>query len=149
MKRCLAMLCGLTLLLAAAAGADDNEDERVEELMERTHEGRRSPYGRLRRAVDGEAMPWPAVEQAVREFEPMTRALQQSPVAEIRDSADGYADAVRDIGDAVRARDAEAVRTSFRALTQSCADCHFEGGVGGELDDDASARISRRIRGAD
>lgn len=139
-----ALLWGTIVLLAVSAGADDDErgkkrdraDRRVHELMERTHEGRRSPYGRLRRAVEGEAVPWPAIDQVVKEFEPMCRALRESPDDDIKAAADGYVDAVEKLATAARNRDAAAVRAGFKSLTQSCGDCHFDGGVGGRLEDD-------------
>ena len=131
-------LCATIALLAVSAGADDHggRDRRVHELMERTHEGRRSPYGRLRRATQGEAAPWPEVEQAVRELEPMRRALLESPDDDIKASADGYADAVEKLAAAARRRDAAAVREGFASLAQSCGDCHFDGGVGGRLEEE-------------
>ena len=126
--------------LAVSAAADDDRrekhgDHRVHELMEQTHEGRRSPYGRLRRAVEGEAVPWPAVEQAVRELQPMCQALLGSADADVRGSADGYVDAVKKLVTATRNRDAAAVKAGFASLRQSCGDCHFDGGVGGDLED--------------
>lgn len=54
---------------------------------------------------------------------------------DIKDSADGYVDAVKEIATAVKRRDAKGVRVGFDSLKQSCGDCHFKGGVGGELDD--------------
>ena len=136
------------VLLAISAAADDERRERhddsehrVHELMERTHEGRRSPYRRLRRAVAGEVTPWPEVERAVQEFEPMVRALRESGNADIRDAADGYVDAVRELAAATRKRDAAAVRAGFESLRQSCGDCHYDGGVGGALEDDALIEV--------
>lgn len=143
MKRT-ALLWGTLVFLAVSAGADDHErgkgrdreNHRVHELMERTHEGRRSPYVRLRRAVEGAAVPWPAVDQLVQEFEPMCRALLESGDDDIKAAADGYVDAVEELAAGVRKRDADAVRAGFKSLTQSCGDCHFDGGVGGPLEDD-------------
>ena len=112
---------------------DEHEDERVEKLMERTHEGRRSPYGQLRRILAGEAASWPVVERAAAGFEPMRRALVESPVDEIKDSADGYIAAVDALRVAVKLRDEAAVRAAIQGLADSCGDCHFKGGVGGEL----------------
>lgn len=113
----------------------DREDERVEKLMEKTHEGKRSPYGQLRRIVEGAGAPWPVIEQTVMAFDPMCRALMESKNADIKDSADGYVDSVKELAAAVKRRDAEGVRAGFESLRQSCGDCHFKGGVGGELDD--------------
>lgn len=124
----------LGLLAVALADGDDHEDERVEKLMERIHEGRRSPYGQLRRIMAGERADWAVVEQAVAAFEPMCRALSESNVEDIRDSADGYIDAVKEMRESVRRRDEAGVRRAFTGLTESCGDCHFDGGVGGKLE---------------
>jgi len=136
MRILVACLIAGACVLPVTRADDEREDERVEELMERTHEGRRSPYGQLRRILAGEPAAWPAVEQAVAAFEPMRRALVESPVDDIKDSADGYVTAVGDLGGAVMRRDEGAVRKAIQGLADSCGDCHFEGGVGGELEDD-------------
>ena len=136
MRILITCLIACACAVAATRADDEREDERVEELMERTHEGRRSPYGHLRRILAGEPAAWPAVEQAVAAFEPMRRALVESPVDDIKDSADGYVTAVGDLRGAVMRRDEAAVRKAIQGLADSCGDCHFEGGVGGELEDD-------------
>ncbi len=102
--------------------------------MEETHEGRRSPYGRLRRTLEGPVAEWAAVERMVAGFEPMRRALAESPVAEIKESADGYIDALKGLGAAVAARDDGRLRKAFQNLSTSCGDCHFKGGVGGSFE---------------
>ena len=124
---------GVVVLMARA---DDHKggDGLVHKLMERTHEGRRSPYGQLRLIVEGRDAPWQVIDQAVLGFDPMCRALLESKNADIKDSADGYVDAVKEIAAAVKRRDAEGVRAGFESLKQSCGDCHFKGGVGGELE---------------
>ena len=124
--------CGVVGVLAYA---DQDEDERVEKLMEKTHEGKRSPYSQLRQIVKGPGAPWPVIEQTVLGFDAMCRALLKSKNPDIKDSADGYVDAVKEIATAVKRRDAKGVRVGFDSLKQSCGDCHFKGGVGGELDD--------------
>jgi hypothetical protein len=121
--------------VAVVADEDHDEDEQVEKLMERTHEGRRSPYGQLRQIVEGPGAPWPVIEQVVQGLGPMCRALAESKNDDIKGSADGYVDAVKELAEAVRRRDAKGVRAGFESLNQSCGDCHFKGGVGGELDD--------------
>lgn len=136
MRILVACLIAGACVLAVTRADDEREDERVEELMERTHEGRRSPYGQLRRILAGEPAAWPAVERAVAAFEPMGRALVESPIDDIKDSADGYVTAVGDLRGAVMRRDEAAVRKAIQGLADSCGDCHFEGGVGGELEDD-------------
>lgn len=137
-----------TAVCLALIAIADGDDDRVEKLMERTHEGRRSPYGQLREIVAGQGAPWPLVEQTVNAFEPMCRALAESGNDEIRDSADGYLTAVREMAAAVKRRDAAGVRTGFDSLKQSCGDCHFKGGVGGMLEDehDEGAERHRKRR---
>ena len=127
---------GLCLIATVSADGHGRGDERVEELMERTHEGRRSPYGQLKRMMGGEQADWAAVERAVAGFEPMCRALAESKVDDIRGSADGYLDAVKELRQAVGRRDEAGARKAFTGLTESCGDCHFKGGVGGPLERD-------------
>lgn len=140
----LLLLLGAAGFAARVAIADDDEDERVEKLMERTHEGRRSPYGQLRRIVAGAGAPWPVIERTVMEFDPMCRALLASPNADIRGAADGYVAAVKEVAAAVKRRDAAGVRVGVESLVQSCGDCHFDGGVGGELDEEDEDDRARR-----
>ena len=134
----------LGLLAVAFADGDDREDERGEKLMERTHEGRRSPYGQLQRMMAGERADWAAVERAVTAFEPMRKALADSNVADIRDSADGYMDAVKEMQDAVGRHDEVGLRRAFTGLTKSCGDCHFDGGIGGELEEEEKEEKKER-----
>ena len=131
-------LCVTLLAVAAAvaAAAMMREDERVEELMERVHEGRRSPYRAVAAQAEADRPAWAVVEAALPPFDAMARALVASPVDEIKDSADGYVEAVKELVAAARKRDPEALKDAFTALEQSCGDCHFDGGVGGELEDD-------------
>ena len=130
------MVVGLGIVLAARADDHEGGDRRVHKLMERTHEGRRSPYRRLLRIAEGPGAPWPDIEQTVQGFEPMCRALLESPNDDIKGSADGYVDSVKAIAAAVTRRDEKAVREGIQSLKDSCGDCHFKGGVGGELDHD-------------
>ena len=131
------LLIGVTLsvlgLIAVKLHAD-HVDERVEKLMEKTHEGKRSPYGQLHQIVEGPGATWPVIEQTVMGFEPMCRALLESENPDIKGSADGYVDAVKAIITAVNRRDAKGVRTGYDSLKQSCGDCHYKGGIGGQLE---------------
>lgn len=115
--------------------ADHDEDDQIEELMEKTHEGKRSPYRQLRTQAEAPVPAWPIVEATLPPFNAMSRALLESRNDDIKGSADGYVDAVRALVAATRARDAQALRGAFQSLSQSCGDCHFKGGVGGDLDD--------------
>lgn len=122
-------------LIGVAVYADHDEDEKVEELMEKTHEGKRSPYRQLRTQAEAAAPSWQVVEKTLPGFEAMSKALRESKNADIKGSADGYVDAVKEIAAATKQKDAKLLRAGFQALSQSCGDCHFKGGVGGELDD--------------
>lgn len=126
----------LALCVVLMARADDHKggDGLVHKLMERTHEGRKSPYGQLRQIVEGPGATWPVIEQTMMGFEPMCRALLESKNEEIKGSADGYVDSVKEIVAAVKRRDAKGVRAGYDSLKQSCADCHYKGGIGGQLE---------------
>lgn len=115
--------------------ADHDEDERVEELMEKTHEGKKSAYRKVRKQVEAPAPSWQTIEATLPQFEEMSRALRESKDDDIKGSADGYVDAVKEIVAATKKRDAKAVKDAVTSLSESCGDCHFKGGVGGELDD--------------
>ena len=131
----LGVVLGAAGLIGVAVYADHDEDEKVEELMEKTHEGKRSPYRQLRTQAEAPAPSWQVVERTLPRFEAMSKALQESKNADIKGSADGYVDAVKEIAAATKQKDAKLLRAGFQALSQSCGDCHFKGGVGGELDD--------------
>lgn len=112
------------------------KDDRVEELMERVHEGKRSPLARTKSLLAAAAPDWTELTKHAAAFSNMSDALTRSSVVDIRDSADGYADAVKALSAAVRLRDPQKARTALQTLTASCADCHYKGGPGGKLDDD-------------
>ncbi|MCE9630658.1 MAG: cytochrome c [Planctomycetia bacterium] len=135
------LAAGLVMAMAGTAGvlvyADrgEEEDERVEKLMEKTHEGKRSPYRQLKAQAEAPMPVWPIVGATLPRFDAMSRALLESEDDEIRASADGYVEAVKEITAATKAQDSKALKDAFQSLSQSCGDCHFKGGVGGELDD--------------
>lgn len=120
-------------VVGAMSRADHGEDERVEELMEKTHEGRRSPYRQAKQQAEAAVPSWRAIEALVPRFEEMSRALRESKNQEISGSADGYVDAVTELATAARKRDAREFKQAVSSLGESCGDCHFKGGVGGEL----------------
>lgn len=122
-------------VVRVTALADDDEDDKVEELMERVHDGKRSPYRQLRSQLGAAAPAWPAIDATLPAFEAMARALAESRNADVKESADGYVEAVGEIVAAARRRDQRSLGEAFKSLGESCGDCHFEGGVGGELDD--------------
>ncbi len=133
------VLAGMALaapvILGVAASADRDDDERVEELMERVHEGKRSPYRQLRAQTEAQVPAWQVVDATLPRFDQMSRALLESKDGDIKGSADGYAEAVKEIVAAAKQRDTKALRGAYQSLNNSCGDCHFKGGVGGELDE--------------
>jgi hypothetical protein len=122
-------------VVRVTALADDDEDDKVEDLMERVHDGKRSPYRQLRNQLGGAAPAWPAIDATLPAFQAMARALAESRDADIKESADGYVEAVGELVAAARRRDQRSLGAAFQSLGESCGDCHFDGGVGGELDD--------------
>jgi hypothetical protein len=112
------------------------KDDRVEEMMERIHEGRKSPLGRTKAELAADVPDWIELAKHAVTFSSMSEALKKSPVMEIRDSAEGYADAVEALSAAVKQRDPIKARSALKALASSCTDCHYKGGPGGKLDDD-------------
>lgn len=133
------LFAGLLIAAAGAGGvfvlAGHGEDERVEKLMEKIHEGKRSPYRQLKRQAEADAPAWKDIEPLLARFDEMARALRESRNEDIKGSADGYVDAVTEIATATKGRDAKAFKLAVGSLADSCGDCHFKGGVGGELDD--------------
>ncbi len=118
-----------------ASYADHDDEDRVEDLMEKTHEGKRSPYRQLKREASSDTPSWKIIEATLPTFEEMSRALRESKVDDIKGSSDGYVDAVGEVVTATRTRDAISLKRAVGALSDSCGDCHFKGGVGGELDE--------------
>lgn len=124
-----------SVLVGIVASADHDEDERVHELMEKTHEGRRSPYRQVQAQAEAHTPAWQIVNATLPRFDAMSRALLESKDADVKGSADGYVEAVKELVAATTKRDGRALAAAFQSLRQSCGDCHFKGGVGGELDD--------------
>src|SRR5262249_30699673 len=102
---------------------------------EKVHKGRRSPLRLVSMSLEENAPNWDLIARQLPSFVTMSQKLKQSKNKEIRDSSDGYANAVSSLVEKSKAHDVAAARKALRALTNSCADCHFKGGVGGELDD--------------
>lgn len=128
------VLAGATIV-GVVGSADHGEDDLVEKLMEKTHDGKKSPYPKVRAQVEAPSVDWKLVGAAVPRFEAMSRALLASEDDDVRSSADGYVSAVAEIAAAVGKRDRNALGRGFQSLRASCGDCHFKGGVGGKLDD--------------
>lgn len=127
---------GLAALAVAAAVFVIRHDWAVEDLMERVHAGRESPWEAVRAQGARDAPEWELLRARVPIFLEMAAALEAAKHPDTRASADGYAAAARDLGEAVRGADAVRLREAIGALGASCADCHFDGGVGGVLDHD-------------
>jgi len=127
---------GLAISIADDQPRRGKEGGGVEHLMERTHEGRKSPLGQTKGQLGAAAPDWNVIDKQIEAFQAMSRALSESRKAAIKDAADGYADAVKDLTAAAKKRDAAAARAALKALTNSCTDCHYKGGPGGRLDDD-------------
>ena len=114
---------------------DDDHDDAVHDLMEKTHEGKKSPWKTVARAVSADPIQWAVVDSALPRFEKMSLALAKAKDADVRDSADGYIDSVKELAAKAKIRDAAGTREALKSMSQSCADCHYKGGPGGRLDD--------------
>jgi hypothetical protein len=119
--------------LRPAYGGKD-EDEKVHELMEKTHEGKKSPWKKAVHASQANPIDWATINQALPRLADMSKALATTKNKDVRDAADGYVTAVKEL--AIQANKGDAVRTraALTALSDSCADCHYKGGPGGKLD---------------
>ena len=117
-----------------AYGGKDDEDEKVHELMEKTHEGKRSPWKKAIQAAQGNPIDWGTINQALPRLSAMSNALANAKDRDVRDAADGYVTAVKDLAVQANKLDAVRARAALTALSNSCADCHYKGGPGGKLD---------------
>ena len=119
----------------AWAEEDDDEDDVVHELMEKTHEGKNSPWKKAERAASKDPLDWAALNTALPALSAMSDALAATKNKEVRDSADGYIDAVKELAAQAKKQDAAASRAALKSLANACTDCHYKDGPGGELDD--------------
>ena len=141
MKRGLRMKRGLlitaAILVSAAIVAAGvfvaRHDWAVEELMGEIHEGPASPFARLTAQTPAAAPEWSKLELILPPLDEMCRALLAANDATIRESSAGYVDAVGHLRRAITDRDQPALQAASQSLQKSCADCHFAGGVGGDL----------------
>lgn len=126
-------------LLPALAWADkdddDDDDDVVHDLMEKTHEGKKSPWRQVQRAADSNPIDWATINAALPRLGAMSNALVNAKDKEVRELADGYVDAVQELATQAKKQDAAGTRGALKSLSNSCADCHFKGGPGGKLDD--------------
>lgn len=130
----LVIVAVLVAVFVAAAGVFViQHDWLVEDLMERIHEGDESAWATSQAQAAAETPDWDLVRGPAIGFVEMADALKAAKHADIRASADGYVAAAASLMDSVTRSDADQFRQSVAALKKSCADCHFDGGIGGEL----------------
>lgn len=123
-----------SMLLQSLALAGKDEDEKVHDLMEKTHGGMKSPWKKAIQAAQGNPIDWASINQALPRLLDMSKALETARNKDVRDAADGYVDAVKELTLQTNKRDAVRTRAALTALSNSCADCHYKGGPGGKLD---------------
>src|SRR3954452_23834622 len=92
----------LALFCVASAASEAKDDGNVEDMMERTHKGRRSPFRQLEQQLEANAPQWQVIDQQLPAFATMAEALQKSRKEAVRDSADGYVDAVNQLAKAAK-----------------------------------------------
>lgn len=126
------LVCCLVNQQLAYGGKD--EDEKVHDLMEKTHEGKKSPWKKAVQAAHGNPIDWITLQQALPRLKVMSDALATAKEKDVRDAADGYVTAVKDLAAQTNKRDAARTRAALTALSNSCGDCHYKGGPGGKLD---------------
>lgn len=120
-------------LCLSAAWAKEKYDQ-IHDQMEKVHEGRKSPMRQTQTELAKDAPAWEVIDKQLPAFKSMSEALSKSSHDEIKDLADGYADAVKALGAAAQKRDRAESQAAMKLLTNSCADCHFKGGPGGVLE---------------
>lgn len=135
MKR-IVLVVAASLLTAAVIAVGvfvARHDWAVEELMAEIHEGPSSPYARINAQATAAAPEWEKLDVVLAPLDEMAAALLAARDPTIRDSASGYVAAVASLRTAITDRDLPAFQIASQSLRKSCADCHFQGGVGGEL----------------
>ena len=123
----------LTVAVIAVGVFVARHDWAVEELMEEIHVGPSSPFARINAQATAAAPEWETLDVVLAPLDEMCRALLAARDATIRDASVGYIEAVGALRTAITDRDLPAFQTSSQSLRKSCDDCHFQGGVGGEL----------------
>jgi hypothetical protein len=133
---CIVLGCVFSIgLRPSLAWADNEEEDEVEELMEKTHEGKNSPWKKSQRAVSKDPIDWATLNTALPRLNAMSKSLATTKNKEVRESADGYVDAVTELIAKTKKEDAAGVRAAIMSLSKSCTDCHYKGGPGGKLED--------------
>ncbi len=133
-----ALAAGICLGRSPALGDDDDKkgggkDRRVHQLMERVHEGRRSPLRQLDTLAGQDKPSWDDVNKLLPRFDEMSKALADTTQKAVHDAADGYIAAVKDIDAAAKKQDGATLKAAVKSLKSSCSDCHYQGGPGGKL----------------
>lgn len=123
----------LTVVVGAVGVFVAGHDWAVEELMDTVHVGPASPFARLTAQATAQPPEWAKLETILLPLDEMCQALRSAKAAAIRDSADGYCEAVGNLRTAIEAQDLAAFRSAAQAFGRSCVDCHASGGVGGDL----------------
>ena len=135
MKRVILITAAILVSTAVVAAGVfvARHDWAVEELMGEVHEGPASPFARLTAQTPAAAPEWSKLELILPPLDETCRALLAANDARIRESSGGYVDAVGHLRRAITDRDQSALQAASQSLQTSCADCHFVGGVGGNL----------------
>ncbi len=108
--------------------------DNIGDMMERLHEGRRSPMRQLETLGKQDKPAWDDVAKLLPGFSDMSKALEKAKSQDVRDASDTYVQAVKHMKEAVVKKDAALLKANVAALKESCSDCHKKGGPGGELD---------------
>jgi len=135
MKRVILITAAILVSTAVVAAGVfvARHDWAVEELMGEVHEGPTSPYARINAQATVAAPEWEKLDGVLEPLDEMCQALLAANDVTIRDSSAGYVDAVGHLRRAITDRDQSALKAASQSLQTSCADCHFAGGVGGNL----------------
>jgi len=115
-------------------GHGGKKGESIEHWMERLHKGRKSPLQQVEQTLGQETPAWDDVNKNLPDFLKMSEMLKNAKKETVRDTADGYVDAVKSLAAAAKNRDRDKARAAIKDLTTSCGDCHYKGGPGGKLD---------------
>lgn len=130
----IALVCLALYPSPGLAKDDEDEDDKVHDLMEKVHEGKNSPWKKAANASAKNPVDWATIKSSLPRLETMSKALLTAKNKEVRDTADSYVVAIKDIANGLGKQDVAATRAAFTALSNSCADCHYKGGPGGKLD---------------
>jgi hypothetical protein len=94
-------------------------DDTMHELMEKTHEGKNSPWKTAERAASKDPIDWAEFNKVLPRLTAMSKALTTAKNKEVRDSADGYVDAVKEWEASAKKKDAVGTRAALTALAKA------------------------------